>query len=47
MISDMDQTTFPMLAKHPALLAPIATTGAAVLDLLRQMVGECDHRAAL
>jgi predicted transcriptional regulator len=36
-----------MLAKHPALLAPIATTGAAVLDLLRQMVGECDHRAAL
>jgi predicted transcriptional regulator len=47
LISDMDQTTFPMLANHPALLAPIATTGVAVLDMLRQALAECDHRAAL
>jgi hypothetical protein len=43
----MDQTTFPMLANHPALLAPIASNAGMVLDMLRLALGECDHRAAL
>lgn len=47
LLSDMDQTTFPMLEGHPALLAPIAATPEALTDLLRQALGECDHRAVL
>ena len=47
LLSDMDQTTFPMLASHPSLVAPIATTPETLLKLLRQALGECDHRAAL
>ncbi|MBA4355878.1 MAG: hypothetical protein C0409_14425, partial [Novosphingobium sp.] len=47
LLADIDQTTFGMLDGHPALLAPLATTPQAAADLIRQAIGECDHRAAL
>jgi len=47
LLSDLDGATFPMLAEHPALLAPIAATPAAALELIRRALGECDHRTEL
>lgn len=47
MLADIDQATFPMLANHPALQAPIAVNTAQTLDLIRKTLEECDHRAAL
>jgi len=46
-LGDLDSTTFPMLAEHPALLAPLAHTPQAMLALVERALGECDHRAAL
>lgn len=46
-LGDLDSTTFPMLAGHPALLAPLAHTPETMLALVEQALGECDHRAAL
>ncbi len=47
LLSDIDQATFPMLAEHPALLAPLATMPEDAHALIRRALGECDHRAAL
>lgn len=44
---DLDGATFPMLAGHPALLTPIATTPQSAQDAIERALGECDHRAAL
>ncbi len=46
LLADRDGATFPMLAGHPALLAPIAQTPEAVLQAVQRALGECDHRAA-
>jgi len=45
-LADRNGTTFPMLADHPALLAPIAHTPAEVVQAVELALGECDHRAA-
>jgi len=47
LLVDLDGATFPMLANHPALLAPIATTPQAAQEAVERALGECDHRAAL
>jgi hypothetical protein len=47
MLVDLDGATFPMLAHHPALLAPPANTPQAAQDVVERALGECDHRAAL
>jgi hypothetical protein len=46
-LADRDGTAFPMLAQHPALLAPIAQTPDAVVQVVEFVLGECEHRAAL
>jgi energy-coupling factor transporter ATP-binding protein EcfA2 len=46
LIADRDGATFPMLAEHPALLAPIAHAPDEVLQTVEVALGECDHRAA-
>jgi len=46
LLADIDQATFPMLAGHDALAAPLATTPAEALELIREALGECDRRAA-
>lgn len=47
LLVDVDGATFPMLANHPALLSPIATSPQAAQDAVERALGECDHRAAL
>ena len=47
LLVDLDGASFPMLANHPSLLAPIATTAQAAQDVVERALGECDHRAAL
>jgi hypothetical protein len=47
LLADLDGTTFPMLAGHPALLAPIAHTPEEAQGVVERALGECDHRAAL
>ncbi|MBN2390746.1 MAG: hypothetical protein JXR84_08485 [Anaerolineae bacterium] len=47
LLGDLDGATFPMLAEHPALLAPIATTPEAMHALIERGLGERDHRIAL
>jgi hypothetical protein len=47
LISDVNRTTLPMLAGHPALLAPMATTPAEAAGLIERALGECDNRAEL
>lgn len=46
-LGDLDGATFPMLAGHPALLAPIASTPEAMHALIERGLGECEHRATL
>jgi len=46
-LSDRDNRTFPMLADHPALLAPIAQTPEDVLQVVEFALGECDHRSVV
>ncbi|MEP0807627.1 MAG: DUF87 domain-containing protein [Chloroflexota bacterium] len=47
LLADIDQATFPMLANHAALQAPLAKNTAEALALIRQALAECDRRAAL
>ncbi|HOV49547.1 MAG TPA: FtsK/SpoIIIE domain-containing protein [Anaerolineae bacterium] len=47
LLADLDGATFPMLDGHPALLAPLAHTPEAMLGVVEQALGECDHRAVL
>lgn len=47
LLGDLDGATFPMLAGHPALLMPTATTVEGMLEIVERGLGECDHRAAL
>jgi len=47
LLADIDQATFPMLAGHPALQAPLAKNTAQAFDLIRQALAECDRRAAM
>jgi len=46
LLGDLDGATFPMLAGHPALLAPIAGTPEEMRALVARGLGECDARAA-
>ena len=47
LLVDLDGATFPMLANHPSLLAPIATTPQSAQEVVERALGECDHRAAV
>ncbi len=47
LLADVDGATFPMLAEHPALLAPIAGTPDEALTIAQRGLAECDRRAAL
>lgn len=47
LIGDLDGATFPMLAEHPALLAPLATTAETMHALVERGLGECEHRSTL
>jgi FtsK/SpoIIIE family len=47
LLSDIDQTTFAAFERHPALLAPIATTPPSALELTEKAIAECDRRAEL
>jgi len=47
LLADLDGTTFPMLAGHPNLLAPLANTTEAFIEVLQVALGELEHRAAL
>jgi hypothetical protein len=46
-LSDLDGTTFPIPASHPALFQPIAQDTAGAQDLIQRVLGECEHRKAL
>ena len=46
MLADRDGVTFPMLANHPALLAPIAQTPDEMHAIIARGLGECDAHAA-
>jgi len=47
LVADMDQATVPMIANHPALLAPLASTPGDALDLVDRALAECNQRADL
>jgi DNA segregation ATPase FtsK/SpoIIIE-like protein len=47
LLSDIDQSTFGMLAGHPSLAAPIAATAQDALGLVEKAIAECDRRAGL
>lgn len=47
LLGDLDGATFPMLAGHPALLAPVGTTPEDIHAVVERGLGECAHRAAL
>jgi DNA-binding MarR family transcriptional regulator len=47
LLADVDGATFPMLAGHDALLAPIAQTPDDAHAIVAQGLAECDRRAAL
>jgi DNA segregation ATPase FtsK/SpoIIIE-like protein len=46
-LADLDGTTFPMLADHPSLLAPLANTTDEFIEVLRLALGELEHRSSL
>ncbi len=46
LLADLDGSTFPMLANHPALLAPIGTTTDTMHAIIERGLGECEARAA-
>jgi len=46
-LSDLDSTTFPIPADHPALFSPIAEDTQGANDLIQRVLGECDHRKVL
>jgi hypothetical protein len=47
LLVDLDGATFPMLASHPVLLRPIASSPKAAQEAIQRASGECDHRSAL
>ena len=47
LLSDLSQTSFPMLVGNDALLAPIATTPEDAHGIIAKALAECDRRAAL
>ncbi len=47
LLADLDGATFPMLAGHSALLAPLARSPEAMLTVVERALGECDHRASV
>lgn len=47
MLVDLDGATFPMLADHPALVSPVATSPETAQKVVQRALGECEHRAAL
>jgi hypothetical protein len=47
LLADMENITFPMLADHPALLAPIAQDKESMLEIVERGLGECEHRSTL
>lgn len=47
LLADLDGATFPMLAEHPTLLAPLARSPEAMLGVVERALGECDHRASV
>ena len=47
LVADMDQATVPMIANHPALLAPLASTPGDALNLVDRALAECNQRADL
>jgi len=47
LLADLDGATFPMLAEHPALLAPLARSPQEMLSVVEHALGECDHRATV
>jgi hypothetical protein len=47
LLSDPHQTTFPMLASSPALLAPIAHSPDETRAIVELAVAECERRAAI
>lgn len=46
-IADNDRSTFPMLANHSAMFAPIAADPEAAFELIERLAAECDSRAAM
>ncbi|MCP4542292.1 MAG: hypothetical protein GY832_34655 [Chloroflexi bacterium] len=46
-LADISRTTFPMLAEHPALIAPLAETPKQAHTSVAQALAECDHRSIL
>jgi hypothetical protein len=47
LLADRDNATFPMLAEHPALLAPLAHDEQAMLEIVERGLGTCEHRVEL
>lgn len=47
LLVDLDGATFPMLAGHPALLSPIASSPEAAQESVERASGEFEHRAVL
>ena len=47
LLGDLDNNTFPMLAGHPALLAPLAEDEAGFVEVLERAIGEIEHRKRL
>jgi hypothetical protein len=47
LLVDLDGATFPMLANHPALVAPVATSSQTAQEAVERALGECEHRAML
>ncbi len=47
LLADRDNATFPMLAEHPALLAPLAHDEKTMLEIVERGLGTCEHRAEL
>lgn len=46
-LGDLDGATFPMLAQHSALMAPLAGTEKDFINVLRVALGEIEHRTRL
>jgi hypothetical protein len=47
LLGDLDGATFPMLAQHPALIAPLAGTEKEMIHILRVAMGEIENRMRL
>ncbi|MCL4562950.1 MAG: FtsK/SpoIIIE domain-containing protein [Chloroflexi bacterium] len=47
LLVDLDGATFPMLADHPALVSPMATSPQTAQEAVERALGDCEHRAEL